>query len=79
MSRRNPKHIKWRKWRAGYTVEAAFIVPLVLFAMAFAMKLGISMYQEVAAETEQESIADMWEVGEFYNWQTVREVLNDKS
>lgn len=66
-----------RRWRARYTVEAAFIVPLVLFALALAMKLGIGLYQEIEMETEQEQIADMWEVEDFYTYQAVREVLDD--
>lgn len=70
---------KWlrRRWRAVYTVEASLIGPLVIAAMALAMKLGISMYQEIRTETEQESIADMWEVDNFYTYQALGEVFDD--
>lgn len=70
---------KWlrHRWRAVYTVEASLIGPLLIAAMALAMKLGISMYQEIKAETEQESIADMWEVDNFYTYQALGEVFDD--
>ncbi|MCH5333024.1 MAG: hypothetical protein J1D89_03615 [Agathobacter sp.] len=66
-----------RRWKAVYTVEASLIVPLMIAAMALAMKLGISMYQEIAMEAEQESIADMWEVDNFYTYQALGEVFDD--
>ena len=66
-----------RKWKASYTVEASYIVPLFIFAMALAMRIGICCYEEVRDEKEQEQIADMWEVKEFYKYQSLNEVAND--
>lgn len=66
-----------RRWRAVYTVEASFVVPLLIFAMALAMKLGISMYQEIAADAEQESAEQIWGVDSFYTYQALREVFDD--
>ncbi|MDD6481005.1 MAG: hypothetical protein PUF65_01830 [Lachnospiraceae bacterium] len=66
-----------KKWKASYTVEAAVIVPLFLAAMALAMRISIALYIEVRDQKEQEEIADMWEVENFYKFQIVDEVKND--
>lgn len=66
-----------RKWKASYTVEAAVIVPLVIGAMALAMRIGIMLYQEICDLREEESIGLMWEVEEFYRYQVLKEVTND--
>lgn len=68
---------EWKKWKASYTVEASFIVPLVIGTMAIAMKLGISCYEEVRQGKEQQHIAKLWEVEEFYRYQALKEVSND--
>lgn len=66
-----------KRWKASYTVEAAFIVPLCIGAMALAMQLGISLYMEVKNEKEGEAVATMWEVEEFYKYQTIKEMTNE--
>lgn len=66
-----------RRWRAVYSVEASIVVPLLIYAMALAMKLGVCMYQEIAAQTEQESAAEIWGVDSFYTYQALREVFDD--
>ena len=63
-----------KKWKASYTVEAAFIVPLLIGAMALAMRLGISLYMEVKNDKEGEAVASMWEVDEFYKYQILKEI-----
>lgn len=66
-----------RKWKASYTVEASFIVPLVIGTMALAMKMGISCYQEVREGKEQQQSAKLWEVEDFYHYQALKEVTHD--
>ena len=61
-----------KKWKASYTVEASYIVPLVILAMALAMRLGICCYEEIRDEKEQEQIVDLWEVKEFYRCQILK-------
>lgn len=63
-----------KKWKASYTVEAAFIVPLLIGAMALAMRLGISLYTEVKNDKEGEAVSSMWEVDEFYKYQILKEI-----
>ena len=66
-----------KEWKASYTVEAAFIVPILLSAMLVAML--IDLYQEIREEQEQEKIVQMWQVKEFYKYQIVDEVINNES
>ena len=66
-----------RKWKASYTVEASFIVPLVIGTMTLAMKMGISCYQEVREGKEQQQSAKLWEVEDFYHYQALKEVTHD--
>lgn len=66
-----------KKWKGSYTVEAAFIVPLLIGVMAFAMRLGIALYVEIKNGKEGEAVADMWEVEEFYKYQMIKEVTDE--
>ncbi len=66
-----------RRWKGSYTVEAALIVPLVIGAMALAMRISIMLYEEVCTQKEQETVVAMWEVKEFYRCQAWKEVAND--
>lgn len=66
-----------KKWKASYTVEASFIVPLVIGTMALAMKLGILCYEEVREGKEQQQSARLWEVEDFYHFQALKEVTHD--
>ena len=68
-----------KEWKASYTVEVAFIVPILLSAMLVAMLIGLDLYQEIRGEQEQEKIVQMWQVKEFYKYQIVDEVINYES
>jgi hypothetical protein len=65
-----------KRYKASYTVEAAVIIPIAIAVMALAMRIGILLCQEVKTEKEEESLTQMWEVEEFYRYQTVREVTD---
>ena len=67
-----------KEWKASYTVEAAFVVPILLSAMLVAM-LGLDLYEDVKGEQEQEKIMQMWQVKEFYKYQIVDEVIKYES
>ena len=66
-----------RKWKASYTVEASFLMPLVIGTMALAMRIGIACYEEVRDGKEAERTAQLWEVKEFYRYQPLKEVVHD--
>ena len=68
-----------KKWKASYTVEAAFIVPILLGAMLLAMLIGLNLYQDIKGEQEQEKIMQMWQVKDFYKYQIVDEVIDNES
>ena len=40
------------KARGSYTLEAAFIVPMILFFILAGIQVGLSFYTEVKADTE---------------------------
>ena len=62
------------KWRGSYTVEAAVIIPVLIWTMAAAMCTGIDLLHEVREEHEEKQIEDMWAVDSFYQYQTLKEV-----
>ena len=68
-----------KEWKASYTVEAAFVVQILLSAMLVAMLIGLDLYEDVKGEQEQEKIMQMWQVKEFYKYQIVNEVIKYES
>ena len=46
------------KWRGSYTVEAAVIIPVLIWTMAAAMCTGIDLLHEVREEHEEKQIED---------------------
>lgn len=68
-----------KEWKASYTVEAAFVVPILLSAMLVAMLIGLDLYEDVKGEQEQKKIMQMWQVKEFYKYQIVDEVIKYES
>ena len=61
----------------SYTVEGAIIIPIFIFMMAVVMKLGLLLYQEIKTDTSYETATDMWLVDDFYNYQVVKEVVDE--
>ena len=44
------------KWRGSYTVEAAVIIPVLIWTMAAAMCTGIDLLNEVRGEHEEKQM-----------------------
>lgn len=61
----------------SYTVEGAIIIPIFIFMMAVVMKMGLLLYQEIKTDTSYETATDMWLVDDFYNYQVVKEVVDE--
>lgn len=68
---------KKRRLRASYTIEAALLIPLFLMMMAVAMETGIRLYEETACVKEQEGLADIWAVEDFYRFSLMKEVTGE--
>lgn len=66
-----------KRWKASYTVEASFMMPLLIGVMVVAIRIGISCLEEVKEQKEHESVCAMWEVEEFYRYQLLKETVND--
>lgn len=67
------------KVRGSLTVEAAVVVPLVLFVFALAMQSGLSMYTEcrdTAVLIQEERKPDV--VKMFYRWREAGEFLGNE-
>ena len=61
----------------SYTVEGTIIIPIFIFTMAIVMKMGLLLYQEIKTDTSYETATDMWLVDDFYNYQVVKEVVDE--
>ena len=53
------------------------MVPILIGAMVIAMRMGITCYEEVRQQNEQEKVCAMWEVKEFYRYQALKEIADD--
>lgn len=61
----------------SYTVEGAIIIPIFIVMLAIAMKMGLVLYNEMKADSSYEYVTDMWLVDDFYNYQVLKEVVNE--
>jgi hypothetical protein len=65
------------KRKASFTVEASILVPVLLFTMALAMKIGLFLYEEMKEQRESQRVESMWEVEDFYTNEQIKGVLDD--
>ena len=63
--------------KGSYTVEGAIIIPIFIVMLAIAMKMGLVLYNEKKADSSYEYATDMWLVDDFYNYQVLKEVVNE--
>ena len=63
--------------KGSYTVEGTIIIPIFIVMLAIAMKMGLVLYNEMKADSSCEYATDMWLVDDFYNYQVLKEVVNE--
>lgn len=63
--------------KGSYTVEGAIIIPIFIVMLAIAMKMGLVLYNEMKEDSSYEDATDMWLVDDFYNYQVLKEVVNE--
>ena len=63
--------------KGSYTVEGTIIIPIFIVMLAIAMKMGLVLYNEMKADSSYEYATDMWLVDDFYNYQVLKEVVNE--
>ena len=63
--------------KGSYTVEVTIIIPIFIVMLAIAMKMGLVMFNEMKADSSYEYATDMWLVDDFYNYQVLKEVVNE--
>lgn len=61
----------------SYTVEGTIIIPIFIVMLAIAMKIGLVLYNEMKEDSSYEYATDMWLVDDFYNYQVLKEVVNE--
>ena len=61
----------------SYTVEGAIIIPIFIVMLAIAMRMGLVLYNEMKEDSSYEYATDMWLVDDFYNYQVLKEVVNE--
>lgn len=63
--------------KGSYTVEGAIIIPIFIVMLAIVMKMGLVLYNEMKEDSSYEYATYMWLVGDFYNYQVLKEVVNE--
>lgn len=63
--------------KGSYTVEGTIIIPIFVVMLAIAMKMGLVLYNEMKEDSSYEYATDMWLVDDFYNYQVLKEVVNE--
>lgn len=63
--------------KGSYTVEGAIIIPIFVVMLAIAMRMGLVLYNEMKEDSSYEYATDMWLVDDFYNYQVLKEVVNE--
>ena len=63
--------------KGSYTAEGAIIIPIFIVMLAIAMKMGLVLYNEMKEDSSYEYATDMWLVDDFYNYQVLKEVVNE--
>ena len=63
--------------KGSYTVEGAILIPIFITMLAIAMNMGLVLYNEMKQDSSYEYATDMWLVDDFYNYQVLKEVVNE--
>ncbi len=63
---------KWHK--AGFTVEAAIWIPIMVFLVMGTMKLGIDFFQTSKSRQIYDGLTELDIVQEFYEYQILGEI-----
>ena len=50
---------------------------IFIVMLAIAMKMGLVLYNEMKEDSSYEYATDMWLVDDFYNYQVLKEVVNE--
>lgn len=63
--------------KGSCTVEGAIIIPIFITMLAIATNMGLVLYNEMKQDSSYEYATDMWLVDDFYNYQVLKEVVNE--
>jgi hypothetical protein len=65
--------------KGSYTVEAAIVVPLLLFVFVAAMNIAINLYQEIREGQPEYFSEELWVVDTFYKWEIAGGLINGEN
>ena len=63
--------------KGSYTIEAAILVPVYLFAIVCVIRMSIAFYMQIENMPLGEQLQEVCGVEDFYKYQRVKGVLND--
>lgn len=63
------------RMKGNFTVEAAIIVPILLFSMALSIRMGMYLFEEIKNRPENQMLNELWAVHDFYQNQIVEGVI----
>lgn len=67
------------KWKKGsFTIEAAFLVPFILFLYLYVLQIGIQFFQESVIRAPYSKIKEMDVVEHFYQVQRLKDFMEEK-
>jgi hypothetical protein len=62
--------------KGSYTVEAALVVPMLIFTYVIAMNVAIGLYEEIRDDEQDYFREELWVVDTFYNWENAGGLRN---
>lgn len=63
--------------KGNLTVEAAIIVPILLFSMVVAIQMGMYLLEEIKNEPGNQALNELWAVHDFYQNQIMEEIMEN--
>ncbi len=66
-----------RKARGSYTIEASIWIPLLLFIMAGAMRMGVDLYTGIREAHEEVQLEELRGASDFYKSYWIGEIIHE--
>lgn len=76
IKKRVSKKKHWQK--AGFTIEASFLIPFIFFCILYILQIGINFLQESMVREPYDKLGEFQVVERFYTMQKWKEVMEDK-
>lgn len=64
--------------KGSFTIEAAFLIPFILFLYLYVLQAGIAFFQESITRTSYQQTEKLDVVKQFYQLQRMKDVMGDE-